>query len=217
MPTLSFAGLFSLLLATSVAGASTTVEYEIQTLRTQAGKASISGGTRLTTTIDGRAFRSVSGGGRYVEGSDDDGQTTRFGALDAPTVNTPLQPEHGHVLSPMVATIEDEQFSLGDSRPGPLMFGLATRTYTVNHDYAIQSRVAYLVGRRVVHRTRFTITVADIAVSPAAVRVALSRGYARALSQHDEAFSGLPLLVEGTIELPDGAVSIKVEATSLAR
>jgi hypothetical protein len=61
---------------------------------------------------------------------------------------------------------------------------------------------------------RFTFTVADIGVSAFALRVAWSRGYGYSLCQRADAFTGLPLLIEGTIESPSSIAKVRVEAVS---
>jgi hypothetical protein len=62
---------------------------------------------------------------------------------------------------------------------------------------------------------RFTFTVADIGVSASALRVAFSRGWGYPLCQRADAFTGLPLLIEGTIASPFSIAKVRVEAVSL--
>lgn len=206
--------LFALSFMTRFANAATTIEYDFTSEQAQADHASIVGGAHVTSTIDGPNFRNVSRLAGDVELSDDDGRTTYFGAFHSTPVNTPLAPEHGDVFAPIVGTIEDERLVVGDSRPGPEMFGLPTRVYTVDYTYAIAVRVAYVFRNKVPNHAHFTFTVADIGVSASALRVAFSRGYGYALCQRADAFTGLPLLIEGTIESASGIARIRVEAVS---
>ena len=175
------------------------------------------GDHHTTSTIDGPSFRNVSARNGAVELSHDDGRTTHFGAEDAPA-QTPLVPEVAPPFAPMVGTVEDETLVVGPSRPGPELFGLATRVYTVDHDYTIVARVALVIRRSTRNRSRFTFTVADNGVSSAALRVAFSRGYGYALALHPEAFTGLPLIIDGTIEQgepPASVAQVHVRAASL--
>ncbi len=207
----------ALSLATRVAPAATTIEYEFTSEQTQAGRAPILGRAHVASTIDGPYFRNVSRLAGAVESSDDDGRTTYFGAFRSAPANTPLAPEHADPLAPIVGTIEDEKLVLGDSQPGPTMFGLPTRVYTVDYTYVIASRVAYVIRNRTPARAHFTFTVADIGVSAAALRVAFSRGYGYALCQRADAFTGLPLLIDGTIESPGSVAKVRVEAVTFER
>jgi hypothetical protein len=201
----------------NTSSAATTIEYKFTSEQTQVDRTPVSGNAHLTATIDGASFRNVLRRDGAVELSDDDGRTTYFGALRSTPANTPLTPEHGAFFSPIVGAIEDGKLVVGDSQPGPAMFGMPTRVYTVEYAYVIASRVAYLFRNKVSCVARFTFTVADIDVSAAALRVAFSRGYGYALSQRAEAFTGLPLLVEGTVESPSGMAKVRIEAVSFKR
>jgi hypothetical protein len=206
--------LFALSFTTSVAYAATTIEYDLTSEDTQVNHAPVIGNAHVTSTIDGPNFRNVSRRAGAVELSDDDGRTTYFGAFHSTPVNTPLVPEHGDNFAPIVGTIEDEKLVVGDSQPGPTMFGMPTRVYSVDYTYAIASRVLYAFRNKAPSHARFTFTVADVGVSASALRVAFSRGYGYALCQRADAFTGLPLLIEGTIESPSSVAKVRVEAVS---
>jgi hypothetical protein len=207
--------LFALSLTTSVAYAATTIEYDFTSEQIQVNHAPIIGNAHVTSTIDGPTFRNVSRRGGAVELSDDDGRTTYFDAFHSTPVNTPLVPEHGDGFAPIVGSIEDEKLVVGDSKPGPTLFGMPTRVYTVDYTYAIVSRVFYVFRNKTPSHARFTFTVADIGESASALRVAFSRGYGYALCQRAEAFTGLPLLIEGTIESPLSIAKVRVEAVAV--
>jgi hypothetical protein len=211
---LALAYFLALSFTTAVAHAATTIEYEFKSENTQINHAPTIGNAHVTSTIDGPNFRNVSRLANAVELSDDDGRTTYFGAFHTTPVNTPLVPEHGDIFAPIVGTIEDEKLVVGDSQPGPTMFGMPTRVYAVDYTYAIASRVVYVFRDKSVSHARFTFTVADIGVSASALRVAFSRGYGYALCQRADAFTGLPLLIEGTIESPFNIAKVRVEAVS---
>jgi hypothetical protein len=209
--------LFALSFATNIAHAVTTIEYDFTSEHTQANHAPIIGNAQVTSTIDGPNFRNVSRLAGAIELSDDDGRTTYFGAFHSTPVNTPLIPEHGGIFAPIVGTIEDEKLVVGDSQPGPTLFGMPTRVYAVDYTYAIASRVLYVFRNKAPSHARLTFTVADIDVSASALRVAFSRGEGYALCQRADAFTGLPLLIEGTIESPSSITKIRVAAVSFKR
>ncbi len=175
---------------------------------------------RVTTVIDGTSFRSTSGHGQ-LESSVDDGTTTFFGT-DRSVTQSPLVEPPPDLTAPITARFDDERLVVGASTEGPMLFGVPTRVYTVDHSYTIVARIAYVVTRRTVHRTHYTLTVADLGVSNAAVRVFLSRGYGHALSQHPQAFTGVPLQIDGTIESDEAqglhrVIHLLVKADALRR
>ena len=207
---------FALPFAVSDAHAVTTIEYEFTSQDTVADHAPILGHAHVTSTIDGPNFRNVSRLAGAVEMSDDDGRTTYFGDLHSTPVNTPLAREHGDPSAPIAAMIKHENLSVGNSQTGPTMFGLPTRVYTVDYTYTIASRVVYVFRQERQNHAQFTFTVADIGASASALRVAFSRGHGYALCQRADAFTGLPLLIEGTIESPLSIAKIRVEASSFS-
>ena len=197
------------------AHAETTIDYVFDSVRNSAGREPVVGHSRTTSTIDGPKFRNVLERSGAIELSEDDGRTTYFGALHTTPKNTPLIPEVAGPWEPIVGSIDSDKLVIGESTPGPTMFGVPTRVYTVDYTYAIASRVVYVFRNRTVSRARFTFTVADIGVSSAALRVAFSRGYGYALCLRGEAFTGLPLVIDGTIESSIGVAHVHVEAASL--
>jgi hypothetical protein len=208
--------LFVPLVLPTVAMAATTVAYVFTSEATTGGRAPVTGSSRVTSTIDGSTFRNVSRLGNAVELSEDDGRTTYFGSLHT-TPHTPLLPEVGGVTDPIVGSVRDESLVVGPSVPGPAMFGLPTRTYTVDYSYAIVARVLMVITNETRHHAHFTFTVADVDVSSAALRVAFSRGYGYALCLHPEAFTGLPLAIDGTIASSNQSVHVHVEAEAIQR
>jgi hypothetical protein len=208
--------LFVVALLPSFAVAATTIEYDFTTEQTTTGRPPVLGHPHVTSTIDGPKFRNVSRLANAVELSEDDGKTTYFGALHS-TPQTPLARPADDLTAPIVGRIEDEKLVIGESTPGPTLFGIPTRVYTVDYTYTIAARVVYVFNSKSISHARFTFTVADIDVSSAALRVAFSRGYGYALSQRAEAFTGLPLIIEGTIESPGSVAHVHIEAASLQR
>jgi hypothetical protein len=206
----------ALLLAPTVAIAEVTIEYDFISEQTTAGRPPVIGHSHVTSTIDGPAFRNVSRLGNAIELSEDDGLTTHSGSLHT-TPQTPLVAEVADAWAPIVGSLKDERLVVGDSVPGPSLFGVPTRIYTVDYSYAIAASVVYVFRSKTVNHARFTFTVADLGVSSAALRVAFSRGYGYALSRHAEAFTGLPLVIDGTIDSPYNTVHVHVEAASLQR
>lgn len=200
----------------AIAAAEARIDYVFTSEQTTAGRPPVLGNSKVTSTIDGPSFRNESRLGRSIELSEDDGRTTYFGRLHT-TPQTPLIAQAGDVFAPIVGTLEDEKIVIGDSVAGPPMFGLPTRVYTVDYRYAIAARVAYVFRSRSPSHARLTFTVADIGISAAALRVAFSRGYGYAIAQHAEAFTGLPLIIDGTIEAPSSTVHVHVEAEALQR
>ena len=198
------------------ARAATTIEYDFTTKSVRDNGTPIVGSARVTTTIDGPTFRNVSRLGQAIERSDDDGRTTRFGDLES-TPQTPLAWDADDPIAPIAGSIDDEHLDVGESTAGPTLFGLPTRVYTVDYRYTIVARIAYLVRRRTPIHARMTFTVCDFDVSNAALRVAFSRGHGYALAHHPEAFSGLPLVIDGTIESSFATTHVHVEAASLRR
>lgn len=207
-------GLLALWSLAIVASAEATIEYDFKTESVQHNHAPVVGASHVTSPIDGPNFRNVTRRTDAAELSDDDGCTTYFGASHSTPVNTPLEPEHGHPFAAIVGTIEDETLVVDESQAGPDLFGLPTRVYTVDYTYAIAARVVYAFRHKELQHALFTYTVAYVGVSAAAIRVALSRGFGHALSQRGEAFTGSPLLIEGTIESALGMTKVRVEAVS---
>ena len=193
--------------------AATTIAYDFTSETTgDHGRPDI-GSARVTTVIDGPTFRNVSR--HAIERSGDDGRTTRFG--DLPATQTPLARDADDWTAPIVGSIDDERLDIGASAPGPTMFGLPTRVYTVDYRYTIVARIAYLVRRRTPIHARMTFTVCDLDVSSAALRVAFSRGHGYAVAHRPDAFDGLPLIIDGTIESPTATTHLRVEAASLVQ
>jgi len=195
--------------------AATTVDYAIASDAVDHGRP-VHGDVRATIEIDGPNFRIRKGVG--LESSADDGVTTWFGNDRTQTQSPLLQAEASkNENAPIVAWLQDEKLVVGPSSPGPERFGLPTRTYTIDYDYAVGGRVLIIPLSPSRSHVRYTMTVVDIDTSPAAVRVLLSRGYNNALSQHAEAFTGLPVHMEGTIDSSTSHVVFTLDAESLSR
>ncbi len=210
--------LAALLVAPSAHAATTTIDYRFTSESTSAGRPPRSGDHRVTSEIDGPHFRNADARGQ-VEVSSDDGLTTSFGR-EGTTPQAPLLPEIPTPKDPIAATLDDETLVVGDARPGPTMFGLPTRVYTVDYRYTIVARIAYVITTRTRNHERYDVTVADVDVSSAALRVAFSRGHGHAIARHPEAFTGLPLAIDGTLETGDPATivtHVTVRAESLRR
>ena len=190
------------LLLSQVAFADVKVDYEMSGQNAIGDRAPTGGRSGFVVEIDGPAFRITSQRGA-VEVSSDDGATTFFGQ-DRTTPQHPLVPTRD-ATAPIQAAVDDEHVVVGESHAGPDRFGLPTRIYPVDHDYAIDSRVGYVFTNSTRYHAHYTMTVVDAKASSAAVRVALSRGYPHALSQRADAFTGLPVEIDGTIESGSGA------------
>jgi hypothetical protein len=150
---------------------------------------------KRTFEIDGPRFRIRRSGG-IVETSLDDGANTFFGD-DHKVTQSPLATEHGGLFAPVTAWTEDETLSVGESTEGIPHLGRATRIYQVVHKYITVARIAFVFTRRFHREDRYTMTVADLDTSPAAVRVMLSRGYGFSLARQAGAFKGFPLMMDG--------------------
>jgi hypothetical protein len=177
------------------------------------GKPDRSGRGTKTIRIDGPRFQLLRDIGRGAqkridETSLDDGATTFF-PRERSVTQTPLTPDVasagglGGLFSPMKAWVEDDKMTISEPQPGPMLLGMPTQIYTVDHSYVTQARIAFVYTLRLTSTARYVITAANLvtpdgsAVSPAAVRVMLSRGYGRVLAHHAEAFGGFPLRIEG--------------------
>ena len=161
-----------------------------------------SGGGQVALEIDGSRFRIVRAHGQ-IETSLDDGATTFFGR-DRTVIQTPLATETDAISLPMKARLEDEKITISEPQIGPVLFGATTRVYTIDHEYTVVGRIALVFTRRWRGAAHYVLTVADLDVSPAAMRVVLSRGYGGDLAPHADAFRGLPLRLEGRLETNDG-------------
>jgi hypothetical protein len=209
-------------LATHAFAGETTIVYEFTSDALHPNAQPRHGHSQTTATIDGPRFRNVAQLGNAVELSDDDGRTTYFGAFHT-TPQMPLGPDGAATgdqgnLGPISGGYEDEQLTVGWATDGPTLFGLQTRVYTVDYRYTVVARLAGVPFSHHANEEHYAITTADVDVSSAALRVALSRGYGHALSKHPEAFVGLPLRIDGTLgSRPDMKTTIHVEATSFTR
>ena len=216
MPAIKVASFALLLVLSSAARCATTIEYLITSEATRPGQPVREGSNPFRCAIDGTTFTITSRGA--TESSTDDGATTRFGS-DPGKINTPLvAPDAGLFDGPIRGSVHDDRLVVGPSTPGPTMFGRPTRTYTIDHDFAIGGWVLFIPLRRQHSHAHYTMTVIDDDTSSAALRVALSRGYPYVLSLHPEALSGLPVRIDGRIESDgDAVVTFHVEAQSLSR
>ncbi|WP_422940729.1 hypothetical protein [Undibacterium sp. TJN19] len=168
------------------------VTFEQQNLSVQSGKPAQKGKSSYQAEIDGGSFRLV--GKHVIESSDDDGASTMFDSQPG-VRNKPLLPEAPGLTDPIAGTVEDQHIVIGKPVAGPQWQGQATRVYTVDMDYTVVARIAWLFKRRSVHHDHYDVTVADLDASTAAVRVALTRGYGRNLGLHPEAFLGFPIKI----------------------
>jgi hypothetical protein len=176
------------------------------------GKPDSSGRHTKTIRIDGPRFQLLSDIGRGAqkridETSLDDGATTFFPGERSVT-QTPLISDAasaggpGGLFSPMKAWVEDDNMTISEPQPGPMLLGMPTQIYTVDHSYVTVGQIAFVYTRRFPTTARHVITTANLvtpdglAISPAAVRVSLSRGSYRVLAHHPEAFRGFPLRIE---------------------
>lgn len=204
------------LLSGSVVRAATTVDYLLTAESVRPGQPPHEGSNRFRCVIDGATFTITSR--NATESSTDDGVTTRFGS-DPHKANAPLAAPHpGPRDGPIRGTLPDDRLVVGPSMPGPTLFGRSTRTYTIDHDFTIGGTVLLVpIARRTSH-ARYTMTVIDDGTSSAAVRVALSRGYPYVLSLHPEAFTGLPVRIDGRIaSAADDVVTFHLEAEAFGR
>ena len=176
------------------------------------GKPDSEGRHTKTIRIDGSRFQLLSDIGRGTqrridETSLDDGATTFF-LGERSVTQTPLIPDVagagglGGLFSPTKAWVEDDKMTISEPQPGPMLLGMPTQIYTVNHSYVTVGRIAFVYTRRFPTTASYVITTANLvtpdglATSPAAVRVWLSRGAWRVLAHHPEAFRGFPLRIE---------------------
>lgn len=164
-------------------------------------------GTR-TIEIDGSRFRIIGiGGGVGNETSLDDGATTFFGS-DRTKTQTPLTAStSGHIGAAGSAgvdvSLENEKLTVGVPQPGQKIAGVVTQTYSVDCTYDTVMRGAG-VTNRLPASEHYELSVSDIGVSSAAVRVVLSRGFGMTLARHPEAFRGFPLRIDGHLVQGDG-------------
>jgi len=206
----------SIALFATATHAATTIEYAITSDAVDHTRPPVHGALRSVIEIDGPDFR-IKGRGA-LESSSDDGFTTWFGD-DRTTTQAPLSAPGvvATATAPIVGRLQDETLVVGPSSPGPERFGLPTRVYTIDYQYSIGGRALLIPLRPYKSHARYTMTVVDIDTSAAGVRVMLSRGYNYALSQHGEAFTGLPVHMEGTIDAEGSHVTFALDAESLTR
>ena len=193
-----------------------TIDYAITSEAGGQGRAPVRGDVRTRVAIDGPNFQIRQRG--HLESSSDDGATTWFDD-DRTTTQSPLIAPGAiaAATAPIVGRVEDEQLVVGLSRDGPAYFGLPTRVYTVDYHYSIAGRVLVFPFRAQATHAQYTMTVVDLGESNAAVRVFLSRGYHYPLSQHAEAFTGIPVRIDATIDSEGSHVVFHAEASSLGR
>ena len=205
------------LCATGAATAGARLTFAASNSTTLAGQAERRGGACcFQVDIDGARFRIVSR--HATETSFDDGATTFFGA-DSDVVQTPLKDERGQFApAPIAGWLEDERITLGPVRAGPVWMGYPTRVYDVDQRYTLVVR-ALLFLRRSRHSDHYTLTVIDAGLSPAPLRVSLTRGVGRNLGLHAEAFLGFPIRIAGQLRSaePDKGVEMRTEMLLEAR
>ncbi len=202
---------FFALLSHQPALAGVSIDFVISSRTHSEGKPDRSGQSTQTIRADGPRFQRLGRAGRaIVETSLDDGATTFFND-DRTIMQTPLVSDVasagvlGGLSSPIKAWIEDEKITIVEPQPGPMLLGMPTQIYTVDHSYVTKGRIAFIYTRRFPSTARYVITTANLvtadglAISAAAVRVALSRGHGRVLAHHAEAFRGFPLRIEAHI------------------
>ena len=178
----------------------TPFRYRSYRLSIHAGKPAQKGNGAYQAEIDGNSFRLI--GKHAIESSEDDGASTRFDSQPGVN-NTPLSPETARLSDPIAGMVEDQHIIVGTPVAGPQWQGHATRIYTVDMQYTVVARVAWLFKRRFVHHDHYEMIVADLDASAAAVRVALTRGYGRNLGLHPEAFLGFPVKINGHLSVGD--------------
>ena len=191
--------------------AGVSIDFVISSRTHSEGKPDRSGRSTQTIRVVGPRFQCLGRAKRaIVETSLDDGATTFFND-DRTIMQTPLVSDAasagvlGGLFSPIKAWIEDEKITIGEPQPGPMLLGMPTQIYTVDHSYVTKGRIAFIYTRRFPSTARYVITTANLvtadglAISAAAVRVTLSRGHGRVLAYHAEAFRGFPLRIEAHI------------------
>jgi hypothetical protein len=208
------------LCAAQAAMAGVQIDIVQSSVTSHAGLADRRGHANASLRIDGPRFQIASA--HEVETSLDDGATTRFRAPSA-AAQTPLDPATPTALDPIAASIEDEKVTIGPSVAGAPWNGHPTRRYSVDIDYTTVARLALLITRRFPTHEHYELTVADLDASPAALRVMLTRGYARSLALHPAAWSGFPVRIDARLRSEPAAAgatpqttALTIEATSIA-
>lgn len=180
----------------AVAGTSIDYRYQIEALGGDKPNQRVGRGT-LAIDIDGARFQIRRPQGAATVSLDDGAST--FLDTEPAKRSTPLEVEVAGLLDPMAANIEDESIKMSPTLPGPPLFGQATRVYEVEHRYTTVARIAFVVSRRFRQHAHYLLTVAEPGLSPAAMRVLLASGHGRPLALRTDAFTGLPLKIEGRL------------------
>lgn len=157
--------------------------------------------TNIVAEIDGQRFR-IRRSNNNFETSLDDGRTSYFGA-DSATTQSRLTAEDGSIFAPIKGWIEDEKVSISPPVKSDPLLGYETQTYIVDHSYTTVARLAFIFTRRFYVNAQYIFTVADLGVSPNAVRVMVSRGFGYELAKLPNAFQSFPLKLEGHIQTHD--------------
>ncbi|MES2039656.1 MAG: hypothetical protein V4495_17715 [Pseudomonadota bacterium] len=182
----------SLVFTTAQAGS--RFEFEQQSYHNNTGKPAQTGKGRYQLEIEGSGFHLINA--HVIETSQDDGATTLFDSKPG-IINTPLFPETPTWADPIAGIVKDHQIIISTPIPGPPWLDYTTRWYTVDQKYTVVARVGWIFSRSFAHHDRYEISIVDTDISPAAVRVALTRGYGRNLGLHPEAFLGFPIKIVG--------------------
>ena len=207
----SFTLALALSLMFTAAQAGSRFEFEQQSHHNNTGKPAQAGKGRYQLEIEGSVFNLINA--HVIETSQDDGATTLFDSKPG-IINTPLLPDTPTWVDPIAGIVKDHQIIISTPIPGPPWQDCTTRLYTVDQKYTVVARVGWIFSRSFVHHDRYEITVVDTEVSPAAVRVALTRGYGRNLGLHPEAFLGFPIKIVGHLssrEVVDNAREMTTE------
>jgi len=207
--TLALALVLSLAFTTVQAGSK--FEFEQKSHHDNTGKPAQTGKGRYQLEIEGNSFHLIHA--RVTESSEDDGATTLFDSQPG-VINTPLFPDTPTWADPIVGIVKDHQIMISPPMPGISWQDHTTKVYTVDQQYTVVARVGWIFSRRFLHHDQYEITIADIDVSPAAIRVALTRGYGRNLGLRPEAFLGFPVKIVGHLsnrEMAENAKEMKTE------
>ena len=195
------------------ATAGVQIDMVQSSVTTHAGQPDRRGGGSFALQIDGARFHIV--GAHEVETSYDNGATTHFRDPSAPA-QTPLAPAAPTAFDPIAATIEDEHITIGPSVAGAPWNGHATRHYSVDIEYTTVARLALVITRRFRMHDHYEITAADLDASPAALRVLLTRGFARSLALHPAAWTGFPVRIDARLGGQIGPDAPAAHVTQLA-
>jgi hypothetical protein len=190
----SFTLALALSLVFTTAQAGSRFEFEQQSQHNSTSKPAEARKGRYQLEIEGSSFNLINA--HVIETSRDDGATTIFDNKPG-IINTPLFPEVPTWADPIAGIVKDHQIIISTPIPGPPWQDYTTRLYTVDQKYTVVARAGWIFSRSFAHHDRYEITIVDTDVSPAAVRVALTRGYGRNLGLHPEAFLGFPIKIVG--------------------